>query len=270
MQPELVRLGPFVLHGYGTMVALGLVLSWFALTIEARRKGLDRLAEDLPSLYGWMLLAGFVGGKAYYVASSFEEFLGIWRTGDAARIVGKGFVFYGSLLTCIPTLWFRLRRRGIPFLPALDVAIFSAPIMLGSGRVGCFLAGCCYGAPCDVPWAVTYPATHATKGIPVHPAPLYETLGCVVVFAVLWFAVRRRARFDGQVVAAYFVLYGVERVFVELFRGDAARGVYFDGKVGFSQLLSIPLIALGAAWYVRGLRRLRRPPPTRAERRRSA
>jgi phosphatidylglycerol---prolipoprotein diacylglyceryl transferase len=269
MRPDLVRFGPLTLHGYGTMVALGLVVSWFVLSHEARRKGLVALEKGMLSLYGWMLLAGYVGGKLYYVASSYEEFLGIWRTGDVAKIVGKGFVFYGSLLTCIPTLWWWLKKRGIPFLPALDVAIFSAPIMLGFGRVGCFLAGCCYGEPCDLPWSVRYPASHATHGASVHPAPLYETAGCAVVFAALWFFVRPRARFDGQIVAWYFVLYGIERFLVELFRGDAARGVYFGGSLGFSQVLSIPLVVLGLVWLRHGSRRAQRPPPTRAERRRA-
>lgn len=284
MQPELLRLGPFAFHGYGTMVALGLLVSWFVLQREAKRKGLDVLARDLLSLYGWMLVAGWIGGKLYYVLSSYDEFRGIWARGKPAEIVGKGFVFYGSLLTCIPTMRWWLKKRGLPFLPVLDVAILAAPIMLGLGRVGCFLAGCCYGHRCDVPWAVEYPASHATRGVPVHPAPLYETLGCALVLAILWWGVRPRARFPGHVVAAYFVLYGVERFFVEFFRGDAARGFVVGGEglgagdppagLAVSQVISIPLVLLGVVWLAVGLRRAKNAPtadgrPSRAERRRA-
>jgi phosphatidylglycerol:prolipoprotein diacylglycerol transferase len=270
MQPELLRLGPFVIYGYGGMVALGLVVSWFLLQREARRRGLEALARDLVSLYGWMLVAGWVGGKLYYVLSSYEEFRGIWARGKPGEIVGKGFVFYGSLLTCIPTLRWWLKKRGLPFLPVLDTAILAAPIMLGLGRVGCFLAGCCYGHRCDVPWAVHYPERHATQGLAVHPAPLYETLGCALIFAILWRYVRPRARFDGHVVAAYFVLYGVERFFVEFFRGDAGRGFVVGGDglgpgdppagLAVSQMISIPVVVVGVVWLVVGLRRARAAP----------
>ncbi|HYC77377.1 MAG TPA: prolipoprotein diacylglyceryl transferase [Planctomycetota bacterium] len=278
MAPEILRLGPLVLHGYGTMVGLGLVLCWFVLTAEARRKGLEPLARDLGSLYLWMLLAGFVGGKLYYVATSFDEFRGIWASGDWRRIFGKGFVFYGSLLTCIPVFARWLKPRGLPFLKALDVVIYAAPIMLGMGRVGCFLAGCCYGHRTDVPWAVVFTRGDGLNGVPLHPAQLYETLGCALIFAFLWFFVRGRERFDGHVTAVYFVLYGVERFTVEFFRGDVARGFVVGGEalkpgdpphgLAFSQVVSIPVALLGVLWLWRGLARARRGAPSRAELRR--
>ncbi len=280
MQPELFRFGPFAFQGYGTMVAFGLVVSWFVLDYEARRKGLSALADGLVGLYAWMLVAGFLGGKLYYIASSFEEFRTIVSAGRPGEILGRGFVFYGSLLTCIPVFRWWMKRRGVPFLPALDVAILAAPIMLGLGRVGCFLAGCCFGHSADVPWAVASPPGHAVAGRTVHPAPIYETLGCAAVLALLWFVVRPRARFPGQVVASYFVLYGIERFLVELFRGDVGRGFVVGGEglkagdppvgLAFSQMLSIPLVILGSFWLAIGLRRAGRPPPSRAERRRAS
>lgn len=280
MQPELFRLGPLSFQGYGTMVALGLVVSWFVLGYEARRKGLAAMADGLVGLYGWMLVAGFVGGKLYYIASSADEFRTILARGRPGEILGRGFVFYGSLLTCIPVFRWWMKRRGVPFLPALDVAILAAPIMLGLGRVGCFLAGCCFGHRTDCALAVVYPAGHPVAGASVHPAPLYETFGCALVLAVLWFFVRPRARFPGQIVAAYFVLYGIERFTVELFRGDVGRGFVVGGEglqvgdppagLAFSQMLSIPLVILGAIWLAVGLRRAGRPPMSRAERRRAS
>jgi phosphatidylglycerol---prolipoprotein diacylglyceryl transferase len=278
--PEILRLGPLVLHGYGTMVALGLVVSWLLLTREARRRGLDVLADKFGELVGWMLLSGFVGGKLYYVWSSPDEFREIVARGSVREILGKGFVFYGSLLTCIPTFWIWAKKRGLPILRSLDTIIFAAPVMLGLGRVGCFLSGCCFGHRADLPWAVDYPEGHATFGTRVHPAPLYETIGCAVVFVVLWFVVRPRAARPGVVVAAYLVLYGIERFVVEFFRGDAARGFLFGGEslkagdppsgLAFSQAVSIPLVIGAATWlYVALKRKAPVETSTRAERRRA-
>ncbi len=258
MAPTLFRIGPLAVQGYGFMVATGLMLCWLLLRHEGKRKHLDAIAADIPSLYLWMLAAGYVGGKLFYLWTSPEEAEAIKRESGALALVGTGFVFYGSLIFCLPTLWWWLKKRSLPILPSIDVVILAAPVMLGTGRIGCFLAGCCHGCRYDGPLAVTFHSGKGLQDVPIHPAQLYETFGCYLVFAILWFFVRKKPRFDGAVAAWYFVLYGIERFVVEWFRGDTARSFLFGGEtlkvgdpptgVSFSQGVSILIVAAGIAW----------------------
>jgi phosphatidylglycerol:prolipoprotein diacylglycerol transferase len=271
MAPILFKIGPISVHGYGLMVALGLLACYPVLASDARRKGLDGLADNLPSLYLWMLIAGFLGGKLFYVWSSPAEFEQVKATRGFLATLGNGFVFYGSLIVCLPVLWWWLKKRDLPILASIDTMILAAPIMLGLGRVGCFLSGCCHGCRTDGWLAVTFDHGQGLNHERLHPAQLYETFGCAVVFAILWFVVRWRATFPGFVTAVYFVLYGIERIVIEFFRGDEVRGFLVGGqnlKIGdppglalsVSQGISLLVIAAGAVWLWKAPREAPRPP----------
>lgn len=161
-----------------------------------------------------------------------------------------GLTFYGGLLLAIPTgLWFARRRR----MPVGQVADLAAPaIMLGEavGKIGCFLEGCCYGAPTTGPLGVRFPG-HAG---PVHPTQLYESAAAMVLFLALhvgWIA-RRRDRGDGAVLGWMLALYGTWRFCLEVLRDDP-RGAL--GSLSTAQIVSIPLVAAGIAVLVRARRR---------------
>jgi phosphatidylglycerol---prolipoprotein diacylglyceryl transferase len=272
MAPILFKIGPLVVHGYGFMVAVGLLACFPILSSDARRKGLHPLAENLASLYLWLLAAGYVGGKVFYMLTSPAEFQARKAAGGFFSTLGSGFVFYGSLIFCLPTLWWWLKKNRLPVLDSIDTVILAAPVMLGLGRVGCFLAGCCYGCRTSGPLAVSFPpgGLNGVPGVPIHPAQLYETLGCGLVFAWLWFHARKHVTFPGYVTAVYLVLYGVERYVIELFRGDNQRGFLIgaappDGdcpglRLSFSQGVSLVAIAAGVIWLWKARRR---PTPTR-------
>jgi phosphatidylglycerol---prolipoprotein diacylglyceryl transferase len=273
MAPILFKLGPITVHGYGLMVAVGLLACFPILSSDARRKGLQALAENLASLYLWMLLAGYVGGKVFYMMTSPDEFAARKAAGGFFSTLGSGFVFYGSLIFCLPTLWWWLKQRGLPVMTSIDSVIFAAPVMLGLGRVGCFLAGCCYGCRWNGPFAVSFPpgGLNGVPNVPLHPAQLYETVGCALVFAWLWFVARRNPPFPGYVTAVYLVLYGIERYVIELFRGDNERGFLIGAapslgdcpgwRLSFSQAVSIVAVVAGVIWLIKARRRPAAPPP---------
>jgi phosphatidylglycerol:prolipoprotein diacylglycerol transferase len=138
------------------------------------------------------------------------------------------------------------------------------------GRLGCFAAGCCFGKPASVPWAVTFTDVYAARqvGTPMdtalHPAQIYESLACFLIFfLLLWLAPRKS--FHGQVVLTYAVLYSCFRFAVEFVRGDPDRGSMFGGLLSTSQLIAI-LLVLSAALVFPYLRRTQRiaPPPAAA------
>jgi phosphatidylglycerol:prolipoprotein diacylglycerol transferase len=220
-----------------------------------------------------MLVAGFLGGKLFYVWTSPEEFEHIKATKGFLATLSNGFVFYGSLIFCLPTLWWWLRKRKLPVLESLDTVILAAPVMLGLGRIGCFLSGCCHGCRTNAFLGVWFTHGQGLNEQWLHPAQLYETFGCAVVFAILWFWARHRSAWPGFVTAVYLVLYGVERYVIELFRGDVVRGYLIGGEalgpgdppglaLSYSQAISLVAVAAGALWLWRGSRQ---PAPRRGK-----
>jgi hypothetical protein len=159
-------------------------------------------------------------------------------------------------------------HHGIPLEPDVEVLDLDvqrrhfeerrriAPDDIGQaiGRLGCFAAGCCWGKPANVPWAVTFTDVNAARTVgtpldtPLHPSQLYESLATLVIFTVLvWLAPRKK--FQGQVVVAYVALYSMARFGLEFFRGDAGRG--FIGPLSTSQAVAIALVLLASVLFFR-------------------
>jgi phosphatidylglycerol:prolipoprotein diacylglycerol transferase len=150
-----------------------------------------------------------------------------------------------------------LRRYRLETLPTFDVIAPSLALGHSIGRIGCLLAGCCWGAHCEAPWAITYsdPAAAQNVGtplhVPLHPFPVYSSIFNLVLYLCLA-ALHRLRPAPGRVIATYLLVYGAGRTLLELTRGDAARGTFFDGLLSTSQLigLSMMLIGVGLHWWV--------------------
>ena len=155
------------------------------------------------------------------------------------------------------------------------MAGFAIPLGLAFGRMGCLMAGCCFGATCDLPWAMSFPGRSAASesqfkahllpranmwSLPVHPTQVYESAACLAIAAACLLWVHPRKRYDGQVFAAFLVLYAVARFLLEFLRRDDRGGVL---GLSTSQIVGIALVALAAAlhgWLGRSTRAIR--PPT--------
>src|SRR5204863_10119370 len=95
------------------------------------------------------IIAGLVGAKLLLVIVDFDQY----RRNPRALIdvLQSGGVFYGGLLGALPVAWWYIRKHKLPVLSTLD--ILAPPVALGQaiGRLGCFAAGCCFGAPSTAP-----------------------------------------------------------------------------------------------------------------------
>ena len=237
------NVGPLTLHTYGVLLAAAFLLGLWMAARQARREGLD--AARVSDLAVYVLIAGLVGAKLLLLVVEWDYYSRYPK--ELLSIFQSGGVFYGGLIAAFPVAWWYLRRHQ---LPGWRVADALAPgVVLGQavGRLGCLAAGCCYGRPTDVPWAITFRDIYATRAvgtpidIPLHPTQLYESAAALLILVVLlWMAPRKR--FHGQVVLSYVALYAIARFVVELFRGDASRGMVFDGLLSTSQFLSLILL----------------------------
>jgi phosphatidylglycerol:prolipoprotein diacylglycerol transferase len=260
--PELT-LGPTItLHTYGVLLAIAVLAGLWVASRQARRSGLD--SGRVTDMAVWVLIAGLLGAKALLVLLDWRHFTTSLR--DLFSVFQSGGVFYGGLVAGIVLAWWYARRYRLPGWQTADA--LAPGVILGQaiGRLGCFSAGCCWGKPAQVPWAVTFTNLEANRTVgtpmdtPLHPSQIYESTAAFLVFLfLLWLAPRKR--FHGQVVLAYVALYSAVRFTLEFWRGDTDRGTWFGGRVSTSQVVAVVLLIAVAFLFPR-LRRTQAITPT--------
>ena len=257
MHPELIHIGSFALPSYGLMLALGFLA---ALWLLRRRAPAFSLAPDAASDVGiWLLLSGLVGAKLLLVIVEWPHYVSSWDgLKDLAR---AGGVFYGGLIGAVLGTAILLRKRRIPFFTFADASAPSIALGQFLGRVGCLLAGCCWGRHCELPWAITFSDPKANEnvgvplGIPLHPTQIYEAVGTLVLCLLL--LVFERRRYSGETFVRYLFGYAILRFTIEIFRGDPRGSVF--GVMSTSQFIALCLVATAAAIWA--LRRKTAPAP---------
>jgi phosphatidylglycerol:prolipoprotein diacylglycerol transferase len=240
--------GPFSLHMYGVLLVAALLAALWLAGRLARQQGLD--PQKVQDLGIASIIAGLVGAKLLLVIVDFEQY----KTSPRALldVLQSGGVFYGGLLGGIPVAWWYIKKHSLPLFSTLDVLAPAVALGQAVGRLACFAAGCCFGAPSTLPWSVIFKNEDAHAlvgvplGVPLHPSQLYESLGAFILLFVL-LAVLKNRRFQGQVFALYLLAYAILRFCLEFFRGDAARGTVFGGALSTSQFIAIVVVFLTLA-----------------------
>lgn len=238
------------IYSYGTMIALGALLG-FAYTAWQAKKQLHIKYETTNELILLILVFSIIGGKAFVIFEDFKGFLS--DPGMILRNLSSGFVFFGSLLFAIPTMLIFFKVKKIPALPMLDIMAITTCIVHGTGRIGCFFAGCCHGIPYDGPLAVVFtdPVCQAKPlNTPLHPTQLYSM---ILIYGIMVFLLvkSKRKNFDGQIFILYLILYSIGRMIIEIFRGDISRGYAVEDWLTNSQFISIIVIITSVYFYVR-------------------
>ena len=240
-------IGPFTLHTYGVLLAIAFLGGLWVASRQAKRAGLD--ANRITDMAVWVLIAGLLGAKVLLVAVDWSYYGRNPR--DVLSVFQSGGVFYGGLIAGILVAWWYARRYQLPGWATADV--LAPGVMLGQaiGRLGCFSAGCCWGKPTQLPWAVTFTDVYAARAVgtpmdtPLHPTQLYESFAAFLIFLfLLWLAPRKR--FHGEVTLVYVALYSAVRFALEFVRGDPDRGAWLRGTVSTSQIIAVVLL-LGVA-----------------------
>lgn len=246
----------FYIYTYGPIMALAFLVAFGLVAHLVRRRGED--LEFYSDLYLWLILIGVAGAKVLFIFTEFREFLA--RPLDLVNCRKGGLVWYGGVLADLGFIYFYCRRKGKSFLEVTDLLVAPLALGLAIGRIGCLMGGCCYGRFCSLPWAIKYPVNPMTlsipPGLPVHPSPLYEMLGALVIALLCYFAFTRGQK-RGLATAAYFTLYPLLRFFLEYFRGDEERKFVIPDLLSTSQFISL-LVLVPALWLL--VQAMRRPP----------
>ncbi len=248
--PKLFSIGDFFLPSYGALVAAGVLAGLLVSTRLARRRGMD--TEKLTNLVLYVVFAGLLGAKLAMFLFDWEYYA--QRPGEIfslATLQAAG-VFQGGLALAVVAAWWHLRREKLAFLPVADILAPGLALGHAIGRLGCFAAGCCYGAYCERPWAVRYTNPDAATisgtplGVPLHPTQLYEAGAELVLFAVLYRMAGRMPR-PGTVIGLYLTAYSVVRFLVEFVRHHEQS---LQGGLSLTQWMSLgfALVGLGSWW----------------------
>jgi len=257
--PEIDLFG-LELQTFGLMLALAFVVC--GLIVAAR---LRELGKPVDWAYEYLFAAmagGIVGARVWWVAENWDE-----ASGDVlgSLFSGTGLTFYGGALGGALAVLFVAWRKGELNARMFDLG--AAPLAAGYavGRIGCQLAGDGdYGVAWDGPWAMAYPNGTVPTTEEVHPTPVYETI--VMGFLAVWlWRMRDRVR-PGSLFALWLLLAGLERFLIEFIRRNE------EVVLGLTQpqVVSLVMVAAGAAWLLRARTQPHPAAPSRAPARRTA
>ena len=284
MYNDLFTIGPFTAHGYGLMIGIGVIAAYFSGVYRGRKYGVDD--EPIFTLLIWCLVFGYAASKILYVITIFDQVIRDPRV--LLDAITNGWVVYGGILGGILGAWLYLKRRGKNFMQYFDLLMPSVVLAQAFGRIGCFLAGCCYGIACDAPFAVTFHNSgYAPNNIPLFPSQLVmSAFDFALYFFLLWLYRRwhRKVRDvslkelfsdeapaavtadstemeeeseepeagpvmpDGSVGVIYLACYGVGRFFMEYLRGDLERGNV--GFLSISQFIAVFVVLFTVIWFM--------------------
>jgi phosphatidylglycerol---prolipoprotein diacylglyceryl transferase len=245
MYPILFEINGYSVYTYGFMIAIGTIAGVAYLAVRGKKE-LGLTFDQANSLFLYIFFAALIGGKVFL----FFENPSYYVANFGKLVKGSGFVFYGSFLFAVPVMLWFFRKHKLDSFRMLDIMAVTTCLVHMFGRVGCFFAGCCHGKPTDFFLAATFtdPACYADpKGVPLHPAQLYEA-GFILLLLVALLFLRDRRKFYGQLFLIYLIGYGIGRFLLEYLRGDTERGFIIENVISHSQLIALMIVL--AAIYV--------------------
>lgn len=255
---------------YGLIIAFGFLLAvLFGGRMAYKWKlDLNKMLDVL--LFG--TIGGIVGARLYYVAFEWEYYSS--HLSEIPQIWNGGLAIYGGLIGGVLAAFITCKCNKLNFLKLLDLAGMSFLIGQGIGRWGNFTNQEAFGINTSMPWGMSsekisaYIINHQSElsanGIsinsaePVHPTFLYESLWCLVGFALIYLVCKKWYKFSGQLILCYGIVYGAERAVVEGLRTDSL----YIGSTGLriSQVLSVLIVLCCAAVMIAKLVELKKNP----------
>ena len=244
MHPELFTIGGVVIYSYGVFVTIGFAAAVVSVLWELKRRddslwiGVDLLLLMIP--------AGLFGAKIFHVLFSFSDYLEGPCT--LLSIIFSGWSAAGGLLGALIILVLYFRKKNLDGWYWMDTLVPSIALAQSFMRVGCLMAGCCYGKPTDLPWAITFAkSTVAPSGIPLHPTQVYHLAANLLIYIILMVR-RKRTAFTGELTLAYVLLYTIQRSVIDVFRADPGR-LWFWNTITTYQFIGTIAVLVVAILY---------------------
>lgn len=241
MRLVLFQIGDFKVYSYGLMIAIGIIVAATLFIRRVRNAGYNE--DKLLNLIIVTVISGILGGKFLFILTELNNIIN-----DPSILLnfGNGFVIYGAIMGGALGLYLYCRKNKFNSLRILDFAAPGVALAQGFGRIGCFLAGCCYGRETTLPIGITFPQySLAPSGVSLLPTQLFSSgFDFILAGILLWYS--RKNSKDGRVFALYVIIYSIGRFFIEFFRNDPRGNVWI---LSTSQFIAIFTLILGIVVY---------------------
>lgn len=265
VNPEIFHIGAFSIRWYGLLFALGFLIGMQIMTHIFRQE--KKPLADTDSLLIYMVVATILGARLGHFLFYEPEVL-LKNPLEVILPPFAGLASHGAFPGIMLALWLYSRRQssratGQSFLWVADRIVITIALAGACIRFGNLMNSEIVGRPTDAPWAFVFMSNNEYAKIPRHPAQLYESLSCLVLFFfLLWFWNRRKERTPrGSMLGIFLIWVFTLRFFYEYIKEDQVAkeaGMYLN----IGQQLSIPLVLIGVFFLVRSFRN---PVPTLVE-----
>lgn len=241
MYNDLFSIGSVTIHGYGLMIGIGVMVAHFLSEKRAKKRGLN--PDHIYMLVFLAVVLGFVAARVLFIITEWRDYL----SNPTAYLTGAGFVVYGGIIGGIITVITYCAIKRISAFDYLDLLVAGVAFAQAFGRVGCFLAGCCYGRETTSPIGVTFfHSDFAPNGVSLLPTQLFMAVGDLALGLILiWYGRRKHIRC--QETMLYLTLYSFGRFVVEFFRADDRGNV---GALSTSQFIGIIMFVIAGTIFV--------------------
>lgn len=243
MKPILFTVFGKNIYSYGTMIAVGIIAAILLLQRRVKQRGYDD--DSVSNMAIITIIAGILGGKLFFI---FTELKHIKEDPSILSLkdMGSGFVIYGAVIVGALAIYLYCKKKKWSVLDVLDMIVPTVALAQGFGRIGCFLAGCCYGKATSLPIGVEFKnSPYAPAGVFRHPTQLYSSaFDFALAFFLIWYDKKNKKQ--GRTFAMYFIIYSVGRFIVEFLRDDPRGSV---GVLSTSQFISIFVIIFALIIY---------------------
>ncbi len=240
------NIGPLFVHAYGLAYVVAVLA---AVTITARRwqaRGGERQLVYDVALWGFP--AGVIGGRLYFLATSWNEVPPHWWGPFAIWKGGLG-IWGGIALGTLAGIWV-LRRRGANVAMFMDAAAPGLLVAQAIGRIGNYFNQELFGGPSTLPWALEISPAHRPVGYTqfatFQPTFLYELIWNLLLAGALVWLGRRRSIKPPGLFALYVAGYSFARIGEELLRVDPAHHIF---GLRLNLYVASILCLAGLAWF---------------------
>lgn len=242
MKPFLLEIGKLKIAGYGTMILIGVIVAYCLFAYRGKKRGYN--VDNLFDITVFSVIGGFLCAKLLYIVVENPKLL--LNPVEIVKTFSQGFVVYGGIIGGFLVFILMCKRYKYNPLKIGDLAVASLAIGQGFGRIGCLLAGCCYGAETTSSIGIIFPADSlAPAGIPLYPTQIFSSIfDFALGLFLLWYGNKNKEK--GKTMSMYMIIYSIGRFFVEFLRNDPRGSV---GSLSTSQFISIFILIGGILLY---------------------
>ena len=201
-------------YWFGIQAAIAVMSAYAVIFYDLRRRGLS--TETLPDFSLFVFLTSLLGARVFFLLTNLSYFYA--HPLEIFQMNKGGLIQWGGILAGIGAGALFVKIKKLSFTKYSDAVALGLPLGFGISRIGCLMAGCCYGRPTSMPWSIVFNNPHSLAhplGVPLHPVQIYSSIGEFLIFG---FLLLRRKKFDGELFLIYLILESFFRLVLDFFR----------------------------------------------------